>query len=353
MEGGSRKGKIVADEIEETLEQPEDDVTPEDVLGVISDEEPDAEPGGDGEVSDEAPTDDAGEDKEAESEEELEGEAEVVEPAEDAESQAAGEDGLIDYTVNYGGDEFAVRVTPAQAKILDAQNKTALQFPHLQKKREEELRAWQMAQAAQNAVQQATGGQQQPGDQPTPSFQPEAFVQRMKPELDAAVQRGAISEDFAEFYPVEAASLVWAGHLADELISAVGTMGQHYVETTHDAEVQAFTTQVYSEMQNLAESSPDVFGELATPENKESFLNFMIETDLPVASLQGDRARDTLARQYAAWMGPKLTYAAQAAAERARSDDAEARRNARGGGGGGGARTKPKDGLEDIREILG
>jgi len=324
----------------ERIEQPEDDVTPEDVLGALPEDEPDVESGGTDEAAEGEPTEDVAGDEAAEAEGEEASGAEAEEPAETAEPGTPADDGLTDYVVRYGGQEFQVRVTPEQAKILEAQNTTALQFPHLQRKYQE-------------AVQQPRQVPQPVAGEPAQQFQPDAFVARMKPEMDAAVKRGAISEDFAELYPVEAASLVWAGHLADQLVSAVGTMGQHYAETTHEAEVREFTAEVYGQMQSLADSSPDVFGDLATPQNKESFLNFMIETNLEVDSLRGERARDTLSRMYAAWMGPKLTAAAEAAAKRVRAEEAEARRNARGGGGGAAPRSKPEDNLKDIREILG
>ena len=323
------KGSTMSEE--EIVEEGTEEVNPEDLFGAPEPEEADPAEGAE-EPTAEEPT------------EEPEGEPAGAEetPEAEAEPETPAEPELVAYEI----DGAEIMVTPEQLKRLEARDTTALQLPSLQQTLEREREAWKMAQAA------AAGQVKQPAAEEA-AFDPAAFTTRMKPVTDAAVARGAISEDFAELYPVEAASLVWAGQLANDITETLNGLTTGNAESAAVTERGEYTAQVFRDMQKLAEDSPDVFGELTDPKTKESYLGFLIEVDIGKASLEGDRAQATLAKMYGAFRGEEMRAAAQVVADKARIDQETARRNAGGAGGGGGSRSKPDDNLADINAILG
>lgn len=307
------------------------DVNPEDILGADDDQANLEEP------ASPEPTEESAEESPLSTEEPTEPveEAPAVEPAEE----------LVPYKVSWNGQEFELKVTPAQVKVLDAQRTTALQFPHLQQKYN------QVLQASQNAAQMANVQPAQPkeGEQ----FDPKAFTDRMKPILDDARKRGALSEEFAELYPVEAAGYAFGMWQLQQVGQILAPLVQHYSQTTLEAQRSNFKAQVFDNMQRLASENPDIYGDLNDHDNRERYLQFLAELDLQVSQFQGDSARTTLERLWPSFKGPELIAAAKAAASRAKAQQSAKRQNASGAGGGGGQRTKPKTGLEDIAAILG
>jgi hypothetical protein len=312
-------GAVVADE------------TPEDILGAeaVESEEPEAE----------APTEDDSTTEAPEGAEEPEQVTEPEEPAEEpAEPEEQAEE-LVEVAFEQGGVQYTLKLPPNEAQAFEKVKTTASQFPHLQDKYTNLL---------EETRQPADATPEQPAQ-----VTPDQFIAGMKPYVDAAVKAGTVSEDFAELYPQEAAWGVWLSDVVGKLQGVVGPMSQHVAATARDAEKAEYKANVYEEMQKLAGESSEVFGDLTQPTTREAYLDFMIEMDLPITSLQGEAAPNTLKRMWGAFRADELTAAAQAASVQLRTQQEEERRNAGGAGGGGGARSKPKDTLADINEILG
>ena len=319
------------------IEEVEEEVTPEDILGVFptDDADPGDEEGAEEQEVEEEPTEEVegsseGEEQPAEEEPPEEAEAEPEQPAIE----------LVDTEVAYGGQTFALQVTPEQAKALEAMRTTAEQFPHLQAKYTETLEQSRMAPPPQEIPAQPT------------EFSPEAFRTAMQTRVQQMVGTGAISEDFAELYPDEAAGYAYGADMLQQIAGALGGMAQHVQETTHTTEVDNFKAEVFGNMRALSGESPEIFGDLQEPENQESFLNYLTKMNLTVNSLQGEAARHTLSQMWGAYKSDELRAAASAAAQKARVSQEEERRNAGGAGGGGKSRSKPKPKHEDIAEIL-
>lgn len=327
-----------------TLERDEehvevDEVNPEDILGADEDqtdlETEESEESQPTEEPEETPSE-----TEEPAEDESEAEPEGDEPEEPAEGQVPD---LVDYQVNYGGQEFTIQVTPEQAKVLDAQKTTALQFPHLQQ------RYTQLLERAQGVQQVAREG----SEQQTAQFDPKQFCERMKPLVDSAIERGAMSEEFSEMYPVEAATGAYLGFQMQQIENALNPLLDSLESSAVEQEKHRFITDVHGEMESLASENPDLYGDLSNPETREKYLDFLAEINVQIGHLMGDKAKGTLQRLWPSFTGPEMMAAAQVAADRARAEQATKRRNAGGAGGGGGSRSKPRTGFEDIESILG
>lgn len=323
---------------EEREEIVEDD-SPESVLGV-EDEQTDLE----SEESDiPQPTEDGIDEETPEQPEE------TVEPegdgSADAEPEPAPE--LVAHKVSYGGNEFELNVTPEQAKALDAMYKTALQFPHLQHRYTEALE--RMQQASQVASAQVAPTQEGEGAK----WDADEFVKRMSPAVDDAVKRGAVSEEFKELYPVEAATGAWLAMQLEQVSQVLNPIANQMRTSAVENQRHQLKAEVFDSMQTLASENPDIYGALNDHNQREKFLEFLIDLDVRVGTLLGDARRTTLERLWPSFQGPELIQAAHAAAKRAKSAHNDKRRNAGGGGGSGGQRSKPATGLEDIAAILG
>jgi hypothetical protein len=319
------KERIMAEELETEVVE-EDDVTPENILGAI-------EPEGD-EPEAETPTEDDSTAEAPEGAEEPEQETETAEEPAETPEQAE----LVNVTFEQGGVQYTLQLPHDEAQALEKLNTTASQFPNLQTK-------------YTNLLEESRA----PADarpEPRPEVTQDQFLAAMEPHVKAAVQRGTMSEDFAELYPAEAAWGMWLSDTLMKVQGVVGPITQHVVATTHDAEVAEYKANAFNEMQKLAGESSEVFGDLAQPTTREAYLDFMIEMDLPITSLQGEAAPVTLKRMWGAFRADELQAAAKVAAEHARAEQEEERRLAGGAGGGGGARSQPKDPLADIVEVL-
>jgi hypothetical protein len=325
---GSGRRKFVSDEEKDVVT----DVNPEDVLGA-EDEQADLETQ---EPADSQPTETASEEPP---------ELATEEPAEPVETVAEPAPETVPYKVSWGGQEFELAVTPEQAKVLDSQRTTALQFPHLQQRYQEVLNA--SRQAAQVASVQPH--QTQPG----PEYSPQAFVEKMQPVVQDAVKRGAISEEFSELYPVEAAGYAFGAWKIEQMERVLSPLFESYQQSTLESQRNNFRAEVYDRMQHLASENPDLYGDLNDHTTRERYLQFMTELNLEIGHLQGDNARQTLERLWPSFQGPQLIQAAKAASDRAKAQQSAKRQNASGGGGGGGQRTKPKSNVADIEAILG
>lgn len=318
-----------------------EDVSPEDVLGA-EDEQTDLEPE---ESADLQPTGDETDEEPSDiAEETVEPDGEG-EGSADAEPESAPE--LVSHKVSYGGKEFDLQVTPDQAKALDAMYKTALQFPHLQQRYRETLERMdqdsRMA-GAQVAPQQGGEG---------PKWDPDEFVKRMTPAIDDAVQRGAMSEEFKEMYPVEAATGAWLAMQLEQVSQVLNPIVSQMNASAMDNQRSQLKAEIHDSMQKLASEQPDLYGDLNDHNQREKYLDFLIDLDVRVGSLLGEARRGTLERLWPSFQGPELIQAARAASAQAKATQTDKRRNAGGGGGSGGQRSKPKSGLEDIASILG
>jgi len=257
----------------------------------------------------------------------------------------------VPFKVNYGGQEFEIQVTQAQADALDAQNKTASQFSHLQGKYQElktqSDRAVAMAQTASPAAA--------PPAEDAPAFNPEEFVKRMQPAVSDSVERGAISREFSEMYPTEAANYAWAGMQLNAITEALAPIVKRNVESVLDDQRNEVTTKIHDGMTGMASEHPELYGDLTDKKARDGFFNHLLELNADVDMLMADMP-GTLSKFWGSYQGPKLIEAARLATEKAKAEQAEKRllSGGGGGGGGGGRETTPKTGaLDDINEILG
>jgi hypothetical protein len=256
---------------------------------------------------------------------------------------------LVTHRVKYGDDEFDVQVTPEQAKVLEAQNQSALQFPHIQQKytslKQQNDRAAQMA-------QQTTPMQgQQPG-QPAP-FEPEEFVKRMEPAVEDAVKRGAISSDFREAFPMEAANYAWAAIQIDQMRQALTPVVHKHNQGMREQQQHQVRTKVHEGMQALASTNPDLYSDLTDKNTRDEFFDHLCEINADMNFLFSDMG-SALAKFWGSYQGPKLAEAARLAQDRLAKEQEQKRLLSGGGGGGGGSRqTTPPDHLADIHSILG
>jgi hypothetical protein len=329
---------------EQSVETPETEPTPEDVLGAEAFEEP---------TVGEPPKDEPTEDKSASAEEPAKDsdtepekpEKDESEPDAKADEEPVSE--MVPYVVNYGGIEQEIQVTAEVAKALDAQHKTALQFPHLQGKYQEMQKAGEEAAAiARTKLPTEEGG---PAE-----FNPEVFIERMKPAVDDAVKRGAISEEFNEMYPEMAANMTWGAMRLDAYERALRPVVTQYATTALEQEQGRVKTEVYDGMAKLASDRPDLYGDLSDQNARDGLFEFMIQLNVDTALLTEAHLASTLEKMWGSYQGPKILEAAKAAAEKARLDQEEKRRVAGGGGSGGGGREAPANSaLADIHSILG
>jgi hypothetical protein len=331
--------------VDEQSVETETEPSPEEVLGAEAFEEPTVEepekvePTKD-EKPEEEPTADDTETEKPETEDEKETDAKADEPVIE----------LVPYKVNYGDAEFEIQVTPEQAKTLDAQYKTALQTPHLQKLLKESREASEKA----AAMAQTTVPPNVPAGDGTPPFNAEEYVKRMEPAVNDAVARGAMSEEFKEMYPLEAANHAWAGIQLQAITEALKPVVTQYATSALEQEQNRVKTEVYEGMATLASNRPELFGDLADQNARDGLFKHMIDLNVDTRLLQPDVLADTLGKMWSSYQGPKILEAARAASEKARQDQEEKRRIAAGGGGGGGGRAAPaNDALADINAIVG
>ena len=311
---------------EEEREVVEEEINPEDVLGAP---EPEA--------------DTEGEAAEPVGEEPTETESE---PTEQAETEEPEEPALVSVTFERDGKRVSVDLPPEQAAVVQAYQQAAettrSQHAHLQEKHLKMLEERQRP--------------EQPPPQQTGEFSPEVFVAQMQPYVKDSVQRGAMSEDFAELYPMEAASGLYMLNRIEQVAQAVGPLIQSFGAMRHASEADRIKAEVLNRMSTIAAEDPEVFGELADPQTRDTYLEFLVECNVHTEKVMGDTASDFLRSQFFAFRRPEITElkgAVRAAADERKRADEEKRRNAGGAGGGGGARSKPDDNLADIREILG
>jgi hypothetical protein len=338
----------MSDEEAKDVEEIEtEEPSPEDVLGAEAFED---EP-----TPKEEPVTDAGETKDVEkADEPVETSSDSTEDVKekDAEAPVTTTDDepvtLVPYKVSYGGQEFELQVTAEQAATLDAQNKTALQFPHLQEKYTD-LKT-NSDRAAQLAASTAPGA---PTEGQPAAFDPEEFSKRMKPAVDSAVERGAISKEFSEMYPTEAANYAWGAIQLDAIQQALTPVVKQYAEGALNQQRDQVQREIYDGMAGLAAESPDVFNDLNDPTAKDGFFKHLIEMNVDVDFLRRDM-KGALTKLWGSYQGPRLMEAARMAAQKAQQEQAEKRVVSGGGGGGGGGREAPKtDPLSDINAILG
>jgi hypothetical protein len=256
---------------------------------------------------------------------------------------------LVDYTVKHGDAEFDIKVTPEQAKALDAQKQSALQFPHIQQKytelKQQTDRAAQMAQSTTPVQGQQTG-------QPLP-FEPEEFVKRMEPAVNDAVERGAISADFSNAFPMEAANYAWAAIQLSQISETLTPLVQRHNAQVVEGQRDSIRTKVYEGMENLASSNPDLYSDLTDKKTRDEFFDHLCEINADMNFLFNDMGK-ALSQFWGSYQGPKLAEAARAAQERLAKEQAEKRLLSGGAGGGGGSRPNPSpDNLADIHSILG
>jgi len=254
---------------------------------------------------------------------------------------------LVPYKVSYGGQEFELKMTAEQAATLDAQNKTALQFPHLQEKYTE------LKTSADRAAQVAattTPGAPAEGE---PAFDPEEFSKRMRPAVESAVERGAISKEFSEMYPTEAANYAWGAMQLDAITQALTPMAESYAEGALNQQRNQVRGEIYDGMSGLASESPDIFNDLTDKTVKDEFFKHLLDMNVDVDYLRRDM-KGVLTKLWGSYQGPRLMEAARLATQKAQAEQAEKRLVSGGGGGGGGGREAPvADNLSDINAILG
>jgi hypothetical protein len=252
---------------------------------------------------------------------------------------------LVDFVVKHQGSEFAVKVTPEQAKVLDAQYKTALQLPHLQE-RYNQANA-QLERASEVAHRPAPTD---PGG--SAEFDPDAFFKQMEPVVKDAVERGAMSEYFAETFPDVAAHMAY-GHLELEALkNELAPIRQERQQEKLRAMQSQLKSEVQEYMSAIAGEQPEIYGDLSNQEKRDQFFNHLCEYNVDI-KLLATKPRETLRAMFAAWQGPGALEAARAAAAEAERVAEEKRRLASVGGGGGGTnRTTAPSGLEDILDTF-
>ena len=319
--------------------------SPLDVLGAEAFEQPTDEELFDDEAETEqeeseptAPTEEASTTT-TEGETEKKGDAE----AKAAESTEETAPTLVPYKVKYGGQEFDIKVTAEQAAVLDAQNKSAQQFPHLQGKYTDLKK--QIDEAAQVAASKS------PGQSPAQDFAPEDFLERMDPLVNDYVKRGAISAEFKEMYPMEAANYAWASVQLQQITDALGPVVQRYAQDAQDHVRQTVKAEIHGGMAAIAAENPEFYGDLSDQQAREAFFDHLVELNVDVGLLRSN-PKEVLQKLWGSYQGPKLIEAARIAQEQARASQAEKRVVSGGGGGGGGARQPANDPLADIKELF-
>ena len=330
------------DVVEETLDV---EPTPEDIFGADESDEPtEEEPVEDIKLTkEEGPTaSDAPEKDVSTTEKEPEeGEVKTEEAVKPAEETAPT---TVPYVVKYGGQEFTLQVSPQEAAVLDAQNKSALQFPHLQGKYQD-LKE-------QNAKAAEMAATPKPGDAPQDHFAPEEFTKRMQPAVDNAVERGAISKEFQEMYPMEAANYAWASMQLTAIQEALEPITVRYAEDAQDRVRGQVRAEIHGGMAQIAADNPDLYGDLSNPQSREEFFQHLVELNVDVDQLRRDPT-GTLAKMWGSFQGPKLIEAARLAQANAAANQAEKRIVSGGGGGGGGGRkVTTEDPLADIHDLF-
>jgi hypothetical protein len=334
-------------EEEEVVEKPDtadvDPDSPEGVFGaeVFDDDEPTGEPElGDEEPPTSADTDDVDDPGTIDNQET----PDAVGDAATASTQP--ESDLVDHTIKWGGSEFVVKVTKEQAKVLNAQSNTALQFPHLQQKYNEvNARLERAAELAQRPAPTAPGG--------SAEFDPEAFNRSMEPVVRDAVERGALSEYFAETFPDVAAHMAY-GHLKLEALERqLAPINQEREQAKVNDLRARLKSEIHAEMSKLAAEDPNVFGDLNVQEKRDQFFDHLVRYNVDV-QLLASQPKEVLSAMYAAWQGPSALAAAKAAATQAAAASDEKRRMATTTSGGGGAhRGAPApSGIEDILDTF-
>jgi hypothetical protein len=252
---------------------------------------------------------------------------------------------LVKHKVNYGGQEFEIEVTPEQAAVLDAQNKSALQFPHLQEKytnlKHRTDQVTEMAQA------------QRPQPSQDAQFDPKEFQHRMKPAVDAAIDRGAISSEFAETWPEMAANMAWGDLQLQAIQRTLEPLTVRYAQDAQSSAREQVRAEIHGGMAEIAAENPDLYGDLSESTAREEFFTHLCELNVDVDILRRD-VKGVLSKLWGSYQGPKLIEAARLAQAQARDAQENKRVVAGGGGGGGGGRgDTATDPLADINAILG